>query len=169
MAKKQKAYAQAGVDIALADKLLNRVKPHLKKASRPESQCWLVQFAVHGAGDGQSAVSRQRLDSRGDIQRVTLVVAIRDRDFAAVHAHPKPQPAGRWRPGVQLLHRRRDLDRRAHAIHRGLERHHEIVADEIDQVAAVRAEAALHDLPRAHHALRRPGHSASGRAMRFGL
>ncbi len=37
MAKKQKAYAQAGVDIALADKLLNRVKPHLQKASRPES------------------------------------------------------------------------------------------------------------------------------------
>ena len=37
MAKKQKAYAQAGVDIALADKLLDQVKPHLKKASRPES------------------------------------------------------------------------------------------------------------------------------------
>ena len=37
MAKKKKAYAQAGVDIALADKLLNRVKPHLKRATRPES------------------------------------------------------------------------------------------------------------------------------------
>jgi phosphoribosylformylglycinamidine cyclo-ligase len=35
--KQPKAYAQAGVDIALADKLLSRVKPHLKKASRPES------------------------------------------------------------------------------------------------------------------------------------
>lgn len=34
---KQKAYAQAGVDIALADKLLGRVKPFLKQASRPES------------------------------------------------------------------------------------------------------------------------------------
>ncbi len=37
MAKKQKAYAQAGVDIDLADKLLDKVKPHLKKATRPES------------------------------------------------------------------------------------------------------------------------------------
>lgn len=37
MAKKQKAYAQAGVDIALADKLLDQVKPHLKKAVRRES------------------------------------------------------------------------------------------------------------------------------------
>jgi phosphoribosylformylglycinamidine cyclo-ligase len=34
---KQKAYAQAGVDIALADKLLGSVKPFLKQASRPES------------------------------------------------------------------------------------------------------------------------------------
>ena len=37
MAKRQKAYAQAGVDIALADKLLDRVKPFLKRARRPES------------------------------------------------------------------------------------------------------------------------------------
>ena len=35
--KKKKAYAQAGVDIALADKLLDSVKPALKQASRPES------------------------------------------------------------------------------------------------------------------------------------
>ena len=34
---KKKAYAQAGVDIALADKLLNKVKPALKRATRPES------------------------------------------------------------------------------------------------------------------------------------
>ena len=33
---KPKAYAQAGVDIALADRLLNRVKPELRKATRPE-------------------------------------------------------------------------------------------------------------------------------------
>ncbi|MFW6353630.1 MAG: phosphoribosylformylglycinamidine cyclo-ligase [Verrucomicrobiota bacterium] len=32
-----KAYAQAGVDIALADRLLAKVKPALKAASRPES------------------------------------------------------------------------------------------------------------------------------------
>lgn len=32
-----KAYAQAGVDIALADKLLSRVKPAFKNATRPES------------------------------------------------------------------------------------------------------------------------------------
>lgn len=37
MAKKSKAYAEAGVDIALADKLLNKVKPHLKQATRRES------------------------------------------------------------------------------------------------------------------------------------
>lgn len=37
MPKKQKAYAQAGVDIALADKLLDQVKPFLKQAKRPES------------------------------------------------------------------------------------------------------------------------------------
>ncbi|NDV61203.1 phosphoribosylformylglycinamidine cyclo-ligase [Puniceicoccales bacterium CK1056] len=40
MSKKQskkKAYAEAGVDIALADKLLGSVKPWLKQASRPES------------------------------------------------------------------------------------------------------------------------------------
>lgn len=36
-APKQKSYAAAGVDIALADKLLNQVKPELKKAVRPES------------------------------------------------------------------------------------------------------------------------------------
>jgi len=35
--KKEKAYAKAGVDIALADKLLDQVKPLLKKATRPES------------------------------------------------------------------------------------------------------------------------------------
>jgi phosphoribosylformylglycinamidine cyclo-ligase len=34
---KAKAYAQAGVDIDLADKLLARVKPYLKQACRPES------------------------------------------------------------------------------------------------------------------------------------
>jgi phosphoribosylformylglycinamidine cyclo-ligase len=34
---KPKAYAQAGVDIALADRLLDKVKPALKRASRPES------------------------------------------------------------------------------------------------------------------------------------
>jgi phosphoribosylformylglycinamidine cyclo-ligase len=34
---KPKAYAAAGVDIALADKLLREVKPWLKRASRPES------------------------------------------------------------------------------------------------------------------------------------
>jgi phosphoribosylformylglycinamidine cyclo-ligase len=33
----KKAYAQAGVDIALADQLLNEIKPALKKAVRPES------------------------------------------------------------------------------------------------------------------------------------
>jgi phosphoribosylformylglycinamidine cyclo-ligase len=32
-----KAYAQAGVDIALADQLLEKAKPHFKKATRPES------------------------------------------------------------------------------------------------------------------------------------
>ena len=32
-----KAYAQAGVDIALADRLLTKVKPVLKTARRPES------------------------------------------------------------------------------------------------------------------------------------
>ncbi len=37
MSDKKKAYAEAGVDIALADKLLNQVKPFLKQASRPES------------------------------------------------------------------------------------------------------------------------------------
>jgi phosphoribosylformylglycinamidine cyclo-ligase len=37
MPKKKKAYAQAGVDIALADKLLDKVKPFLKRAKRPES------------------------------------------------------------------------------------------------------------------------------------
>lgn len=37
MAKKKKAYAQAGVDIALADTLLDKVKPWLKRATRPES------------------------------------------------------------------------------------------------------------------------------------
>jgi len=37
MSDKKKAYAQAGVDIALADKLLNQVKPFLRMASRPES------------------------------------------------------------------------------------------------------------------------------------
>jgi|TARA_B110000037_G_scaffold223120_1_gene302366 phosphoribosylformylglycinamidine cyclo-ligase len=35
--KKSKAYAQAGVDIALADRLLDKVKPALKRATRPES------------------------------------------------------------------------------------------------------------------------------------
>ena len=35
--QKKKAYAAAGVDIALADKLLDKVKPWLKRASRPES------------------------------------------------------------------------------------------------------------------------------------
>lgn len=35
--KKTKAYAQAGVDIALADKLLDQVKPFLKQATRRES------------------------------------------------------------------------------------------------------------------------------------
>lgn len=34
---KQKAYADAGVDIALADRLLARAKPWFKEASRPES------------------------------------------------------------------------------------------------------------------------------------
>ncbi|MGC9450152.1 MAG: phosphoribosylformylglycinamidine cyclo-ligase [Oceanipulchritudo sp.] len=33
----KKAYARAGVDIALAGRLLDRVKPSLKRASRPES------------------------------------------------------------------------------------------------------------------------------------
>ncbi len=37
MSKKKKAYAQAGVDIDLAEKLLDQVKPALKKAVRPES------------------------------------------------------------------------------------------------------------------------------------
>ena len=37
MAKKLKAYAAAGVDIDLADKLLDRAKPYFKKATRPES------------------------------------------------------------------------------------------------------------------------------------
>lgn len=37
MTDSPKAYAQAGVDIALADSLLNKVKPALKAASRPES------------------------------------------------------------------------------------------------------------------------------------
>ena len=37
MAKKIKAYAQAGVDIDLADKLLDQCKTFLKKATRPES------------------------------------------------------------------------------------------------------------------------------------
>lgn len=35
--KKKKAYAEAGVDIALADKLLDKVKPDLKRATRKES------------------------------------------------------------------------------------------------------------------------------------
>lgn len=35
--KTGKAYARAGVDIALADRLLEQVKPHLRKAVRPES------------------------------------------------------------------------------------------------------------------------------------
>ncbi|MEX0325309.1 MAG: phosphoribosylformylglycinamidine cyclo-ligase [Puniceicoccaceae bacterium] len=35
--KRKKAYAEAGVDIALADKLLDRVKPFLKQATRKES------------------------------------------------------------------------------------------------------------------------------------
>lgn len=37
MKKTRKAYAAAGVDIALADRLLAKVKPELKKAARPES------------------------------------------------------------------------------------------------------------------------------------
>ncbi len=36
MAQQQKAYVRAGVDIALADRLLNRAKPALKQATRPE-------------------------------------------------------------------------------------------------------------------------------------
>jgi phosphoribosylformylglycinamidine cyclo-ligase len=36
-ATKKKAYAEAGVDIALADKLLDKVKPDLKRATRRES------------------------------------------------------------------------------------------------------------------------------------
>lgn len=36
-AAKSKAYAEAGVDIALADRLLTKVKPALKAAKRPES------------------------------------------------------------------------------------------------------------------------------------
>ncbi len=37
MKKTEKAYAAAGVDIALADRLLKKVKPALKEAMRPES------------------------------------------------------------------------------------------------------------------------------------
>lgn len=37
MSSQTKAYAKAGVDIALADRLLEQVKPYLKKATRPES------------------------------------------------------------------------------------------------------------------------------------
>lgn len=35
--KKSKAYAKAGVNIALAERLLDKVKPDLKRATRPES------------------------------------------------------------------------------------------------------------------------------------
>ncbi len=100
----------------------------------PEAERRFVETAIDGAAHTDTPSRCDRLDARGDVERIAVVVAFGCGDLALVDSHPEPQTRLIVNVRVATLELGADRDRSAHRCSGVVEKCHEVVSDELDHL-----------------------------------